>query len=150
MICREYVNEYTGIVYLAGGVTVLVFLTILFLYRSKIIKVNQKFCGVVLALFFVSILGSGVVFISSFFTTALTEILFGNGPIAMFVTLASLFIATLSLVFEFNYATQLVQQGMCKKYEWVAAFGLFMTVIMIFIRVLKLAGKFMGKKEESH
>lgn len=147
LLCKEYAKEYTGIIYLALGITVLVFFVALFLYRSGIIKVNRKFRGILLTLFLASVAGSVIVYISSFFTTILTDILYGNGATAILVSIASLIIASMNLVFEFDFATRLVERKIGKKYEWIAAYGLFMTVIFIFIRTLNLLSKFMPHKE---
>lgn len=147
MLCTQYAKEFEGIVYLALGITALVFFVALTLYRSGIIKVNHKFRGILLTLFLASIAGSTIVYISSFFTTALTDVFYGNGSIAILVSVLSLLIASMNLVFEFDFATNLVERKICKKYEWVAAYGLFMTVIFIFIRTLNLLAKIMPAKE---
>lgn len=146
ILCTEYAKEYTGIVYIALSITALVFFVALFLYRSGIIKVNNKFRGILLTLFLASILGSFIVYVSSFFTTAITDIFYGNGSIAIIVSIISLLIATMNLVFEFDFATSIVERGIHRKYEWIAAYGLFMTVILIFIRTLNLLAKIMPKK----
>lgn len=146
-ICNEYAKTYRGIIYLAIGITVLVFFIALFLYRSGIIKVNRKFRAILLTLFLTSIAGSGILYISSFFTTKLTDIFYGDGSLAIIVSFISLLIATINLIFEFDFATNLVENGIRKKYEWIAAYGLFMTIIFIFIRILNLLSKFMPKKD---
>lgn len=148
LICKMYAKEYTSIVYLAAGITILVFLLILFLYRTGIIHVNQKFRGIVLALFLASAAASTIVYVSSFFTPVLINLFRGNSSIAILVTAAALIIAVLNLVYEFDFATRIVKGGMCKKYEWMAAYGLFMSVILIFLRILELLSKVMGKKED--
>lgn len=147
MICSEYAKEFTGIVYLALGITALVFFVALMLYRSGIIKVNHKFRGVLLTLFLASIAGSTLVYMSSFFTTVFTDVFYGNGSLAIIVSILSLLIASMNLVFEFDFATSLVNRKIQKKYEWIAAYGLFMTVIFIFIRTLNLLAKIMPAKE---
>lgn len=146
LICSKYASEYNGIIYLAVGITALVFFAALILYRSGIVRVNSRFRGVLLTLFLASIAGSGIVYISSFFTTVLTDLFFGNSTVAIIVSVVSLLIAAMNLVYEFDFATNLVENGICKKYEWLAAYGLFMTVILIFIRILNLLAKFMPKK----
>lgn len=146
-ICTQYAKEYAGLVYIAVGITALVFFIVLFLYSSGMIKLNQKFRGVVLALFLASIAGSVIFFISSFFTTALTSVFLGNGPIAIIVSVISLLFSVLNLIFEFDFATRLVKNRLHKKYEWTTAFGLFMTVIIIFLKVFELLAMLIDKKE---
>lgn len=146
-VCTTYAAEYSSLIYIAVGITALVFFAALLLYRSGIVKVNRKFRGVFLTLLLASAVGSGVVFISSFFTNTLTKIFWGNSDLAMIVAAVSLLLAAINLVFEFDFATNLVQQGMQKRYEWTAAYGLFMTVILIFLRVLELLAKIMSRKD---
>lgn len=148
-ICGTYASRYVGIVSMAAGITVLVFVVTLLLYQAKIIEVNNRLRGIVWTLLISSIVGSGIVFISSFFTTNLTSIFWGHGVIAIIVSIASLLIATISLVYEFDFAANLVERGVQKKYEWTAAYGLFMSISIIFIRVLELLAKTSAAKERA-
>lgn len=147
LICHDFIAEYDSLIWIAVGVTASVFFIILILYGSGIVKVNHKFRTVLLALFLLSILGSSVIFISSFFTSSLTNLFWGNSSIAIAVAFGTLLLAIINLVFEFDFTVKLIKKGACKKYEWIAAYGLFMTVVMIFLRVLELLSRFIDKKE---
>lgn len=145
-ICSNYVAQYNSIVYLAVSITALAFFVTLLLYRSGIVKVNNKFRGILLTLVLTSIFGSTIMYISSFFSPFLVNFFYGNSALTIAVSVASLLIATINLVFEFDFATSLVKGKIHKKYEWLAAYGLFMTVILMFIRILNLLAKFIPKR----
>lgn len=142
----SYAKEYANIVWIALAVTVLVFLVMLFLYTSGIIKVNKKFKAIVFTLFIVSILGSAGVYISSLFTSVLTDFFVGDSTLALIVAIGALIIAALNLAIDFDYIATIVTKGMKKKYEWRAAYGLHITILVIFLRVLHVLSKFMKKK----
>lgn len=148
LVCREFAAEYGPLIWVAVGVTAGAFLMMLVLYGSGIVKVDHKFRDAFLTLFLLSLLGSGAVYISSFFTTALTSLFWGNGPIAIAVAVGTLLLAVINLVFEFDFTVRLVRGGACEKYEWIAAYGLFMTVVMIFLRVLELLARLADRKED--
>lgn len=144
-ICNVYAASYVDLVYIAVAITVLVFIIVLLLYRTGLIKVGHKFKAIFLTLFFASVLASGGVYISSFFTDTLTNLFWGDGGLAIVVAAVSLLFAVINLVMEFDFATKLVEQGMCKRYEWTAAYGLFMSVVLIFLRTLQLLSKVLPK-----
>lgn len=147
LVSVVYAKSYTAIVLLAFGITALVFFTVLFLYANGIVKVNRKFRGVILAIFLASVAGSAIVYMSSFFTDTLTNIFVGDGTVALLVTVASLVITVLNLVYEFDFATRMVTEGIHKRFEWTAAYGLFMTVVMMFLRTIELLAKIIPKKQ---
>lgn len=147
LICQTYIKEYSVLVWLAVGITVLVFAIMAVLYFSGRIRVNRKFRAAFLTMLLASVIGSAIVYVSSFFTDALSSVFLGNGTISIAVTAAALVLAVINLVFEFDFAVRLVSDGACKKYEWTAAYGLFMSIILIFIRILEMLEKIMPKKE---
>lgn len=147
LVCREFAAEYGSLIWVAAGLTAGVFLLMLFLYASGIIKVNHKFRAVFLTLFLLSILGSAAIYISSFLTTALTGLFLGDGPVAIAVAVGALLLAVINLVFEFDFTAKLVRGSAGKKYEWIAAYGLLMTVVMVFLRVLELLARLADKKK---
>lgn len=148
LVCREFAAEYGPLIWVAVAVTAGAFLLMLVLYGSGAVKVNHKLRAAFLTLFLLSVLGSGAVCISSFFTTALTSLFWGSGPIAIAVAVGSLLLAVINLVFEFDFTVKLVRGGARKRYEWIAAYGLFMTVVMIFLRVLELLARLTNRKED--
>ena len=144
--CVNYAKEYAGIVWIALAVTALVFFVMLFLYLSGIVKVGRRFRTIITTLFITAVAGGAVVGISSFFTPVLVNAFWGDGPFGLIVSVVMLLIAVLNLAVDFDYISTIVEKGMMKKFEWRAAYGLFFTIVTIFLRVLNLLSKVMGKK----
>lgn len=145
--CTEYAKEYEGIVWIALGLTMLVSISMLVLYLTNIIKVGHRFRTIIFTLFMASFLGSGIVLISSFFTPVLRDLVMGNGIVGIVISIALMIIASLNLVVQFDNVAQTVRLHMIKKYEWLAAYGLYMAVVLLFIRILELVAKLMDKKD---
>ena len=148
LICQTYIKEYAMLIWLAVGITALVFAVMSVLYFSGVIRINRKLRAAFLTMLIASIVGSAIVYASSFFTNALINIFSESGTIYVAVTVGALLIAVINLVFEFDFTVGLVSDGACKKYEWTAAYGLFMSIVLIFIRILEILEKIMPKKEK--
>ncbi len=147
--CTEYAKQYIGIVWIALGLTMIVSVSMLILYLTNIIKVGHRFRTIIFTLFMASFLGSGIVLISSFFTPVLKDLIMGNGIVGIVISIVLIIIAALNLVVQFDNVAQTVRLHMIKKYEWLAAYGLYMAVVLLFIRILELVAKLMDKKDRN-
>lgn len=136
-----YMVDYEIYVWLAVGITALISFVLFILYMKRIIRVNQKIRAIVLSIFIVSSLLSLIVYASSFYTNAITNLFYTDGILSIIIVVSMLIIAIINLVFEFDYAVQIVSKRVCKKYEWIAGYGLFMSIIFIFMRVLEVFEK---------
>jgi uncharacterized YccA/Bax inhibitor family protein len=132
--------RYPGIAMQAVGLTFGTMFVLLFLYSSRIIKVTQKFrLGVVAAtggifLFYLAqmILGFfGVRFMS----------LNGSGPLAIGISLIVCAVAALNLVLDFDFIERGVNYGAPKYMEWYGAFGLMVTLIWLYLEILRLLSR---------
>ncbi|MDO5027334.1 MAG: Bax inhibitor-1/YccA family protein [Tissierellia bacterium] len=147
VVFDSYFQAYMGLMWLAIGITILVFTVLAFLYLRGIIKPNQKFKAVFLGLFLASLIGSAGIYASSFFTDILINFFHSHTMIAIGISVISLFLAIINLVFEFDFTLKLISKGAHKKYEWTAAYGLFMSMILIFIRIVEIIEKFTSRKD---
>ena len=134
----------TGIVVQAVGLTFAVFAIMLFLYASRIIKVTQKLrMGIVAAtggimLFYV------VAFLGHLFGfTAMSSLLsFSNGGmLSIGVSIFIVAIASFNLLLDFDLIEQGTNQGAPKHMEWYAAFALLVTLVWLYIEILRLLAK---------
>merc|ERR1711879_723225 len=120
-------SMYPGLVMRAVALTLAVFFAMLFLYRSGIIKVTQKFMmGVVAAT-----AGIGLVYLVSFiagmFGTSF-GFLHGNSNLSIGFSLVVVVVAALNLVLDFSFIERASQSGAPKYMEWYGAFGLMVTL----------------------
>lgn len=133
-------SMYTGIVMRAVALTLAVFLAMLFLYRSGIIKVTEKLkMGI-----FAATAGIAVVYLVSFiggFFGMEFSFLHGNSNFSIGFSLLVVAIAAFNLVLDFSFIENAAEQGAPKYMEWYGAFGLMVTLIWLYLEILRLLSK---------
>jgi uncharacterized YccA/Bax inhibitor family protein len=132
--------RYPGIAVQAVGLTFGTLLTMLVLYSSGLIKVTNKLrIGIIaatggIALFYLMeiILGFfGIQFVS----------INGSGVIGICFSLFVCAIAALNLVLDFDFIEQGVNAGAPKFMEWYGAFGIMVTLVWLYLEILRLLSK---------
>ena len=131
---------YPGIVMQAIILTMGIFFTMLFAYKTGYIKATEKFkSGIIMAtggIFFIYMIS----WIMSMFGTSIPYIHEG-GLIGIGFSLFVIVIAALNLILDFDFIEKGAKNGAPKYMEWYAAFGLLVTVVWLYIEVLKLLAK---------
>lgn len=133
-------SMYTGIVMRAVALTLAVFASMLFLYRSGIIKVNKKFIMGV----FAATTGIALVYLVSFiggFFGMNFSFLHGNSNFSIGFSLVVVAVAALNLVLDFSFIEKAANSGSPKYMEWYGAFGLMVTLIWLYLEILRLLSK---------
>jgi uncharacterized YccA/Bax inhibitor family protein len=137
---------YPGLVMRAVALTFGVFLIMLFLFRSGKIRATGKFkMGIIAAtggialVYFVS-------FIAGMFGANL-NFLYGNGTIGIGFSLVVVVIAALNLILDFDMIEQGARYGAPKFMEWYGAFGLMVTLVWLYLEILRLLAKFASSRE---
>ena len=137
-----------GIVPRAIMLTLGILFSLLFAYKSKMIKATENFkLGV-----FAATAGIGVVYLISFLMS-----MFGGGGISimnpnnfsLFSVSFSLFvvvIASLNLVMDFDFIEEGAAKGAPKYMEWYGAFGLLVTLIWLYLEILRLLAKLSSRR----
>lgn len=133
-------TAYEGIVYNAIFLTLGIFAAMLVAYRSGWIQVTQKFrMGVAAAtggIFLVYIAS----FILGFFGIEMS-LVYGSGLMGIGFSLIIVVVASMNLVLDFD----MIQRGAEAKapgyFEWFTAFGLMVTLIWLYIEILRLLAK---------
>lgn len=142
-ISAVFEMRYPGLVVQAIGLTIAVMFSMLFAYRTGIIKVTGTFKKVMafalmgVGLFYV------VSFIASFFGAAPSYFEMGNN--SMFnigLNLVIVGLAALSLVLDFDFIERASEQNTPKYMEWYGAFGLMITLVWLYIELLRLLARF--------
>ena len=132
--------QYSGIVMRAVALTLAVFAAMLFLYRSGIIKVTNKFIMGV----FAATAGIALVYLVSFIAGmfgAQMSFLYGNSNLSIGFSLVVVAIAALNLVLDFAFIERASDSGAPKYMEWYGAFGLMVTLIWLYLEILRLLAK---------
>ena len=148
-ISKIYANAFEpGIVPQAIMLTLGILFALLFAYKSKIIRPTENFkLGV-----FAATAGIGVVYVISF----LMSIFGGGGLPVMNPTNSSLLsigfslfvvvIASLNLVMDFDFIEEGAANGAPKYMEWYGAFGLLVTLIWLYLEILRLLAKLSSRR----
>jgi uncharacterized YccA/Bax inhibitor family protein len=129
--------RYPGIAIQAVGLTFGTLFVLLFLYSSRIIRVTQKFrMGVVAAT------GGIMVFylvqmVLGFFGIRFMAVN-GSGALGIGISLFICAIAALNLVLDFDFIERGVNYGAPKYMEWYGAFGLTITLVWLYLELLRL------------
>lgn len=141
-ISRFYAQQFDGIVGQAVFLTFAIFIALLFAYKSKLIKPTENFkLGI-----FAATAGIGILYLVSFIMS-----FFGSGLPIMNPMNSSLFsigfsvfvviIASLNLVLDFDFIEEGVENGSPKYMEWYGAFGLLITLVWLYLEILRLLAK---------
>ncbi len=136
---------YPGIVVQAVALTFGTLLALLFAYTTGIIKATENFkLGVAAAtggIFLVYM----VSFVLSFFGTSVPFI-HNSGMIGIGFSLFVVVIAALNLVLDFDFIENGAEQGAPKYMEWYSAFGLMVTLVWLYLEILRLLAKLQDRR----
>ena len=146
-ISYMYNTMYEGIVSNAIFLTIGILLSLLFAYKSGWIKPTENFkLGIAAAtggIFIVYLVNM----VMSFFGSQMGIMDINNS--SMFSIGFSLFvvgIASLNLVLDFDFIEEGAEKGAPKYMEWYGAFGLLVTLIWLYLEILRLLAKLNSRR----
>ena len=142
-----YASMYTGIVQQAIFLTFGIFGSLLFAYKTRIIKPTENFkLGIFAAtggIFVVYLIS----FIMSFFGSGLSIMNPMNSSLmSIGFSLFVVIIASLNLVLDFDFIEEASENGAPKYMEWYGVFGLLVTLIWLYLEILRLLAKLNSRK----
>lgn len=136
--------KFPGIVMQAVGLTFGTLAALLMAYRSGLIKATENFkLGVVAATGGIAILYL-VNIAMGFFGTSMPFI-HDSGWLGIAFSGFVVVIAALNLVMDFDFIEQGVEHGAPKYMEWFAAFGLLVTLVWLYLEILRLLSKLQSR-----
>lgn len=132
--------QFPGIVVQAVMLTFGTAGALLLAYKSRLIKPTENFkLGIAAATG-----GIMLVYLASFvmgFFGADIPYIHGSGPIGIGFSVVVVIIAALNLVLDFDFIENGADRGAPKFMEWYAAFGLIVTLVWLYIEILRLLAK---------
>ena len=146
MFNQAFAESAPGIVMNATLLTILTAFAMLVVYRTGLIKVNDKFIRIITTAVGAIALYYFVNIILSMFGVNLV-MLHNSGPLSIGISLVIIGVAAFSLLLDFNFIEKASQQGAPKYMEWYGAFALMVTLIWLYLEILKLLAKFAGGRE---
>ena len=139
-ISAVYSAQYDGIVLQAVGLTVGVFATMLALYALRVIKVTDRLrSGIMVATGAVML-----VYVASFVLRlfgADIPFIHDSGALGILFSLVVVGIAASNLLLDFDMVEQGAAGGAPKHLEWYGAFGLIVTLVWLYLELLRLLSK---------
>jgi uncharacterized YccA/Bax inhibitor family protein len=133
-------SRFPGIVVQAVGLTFGTLFALLMAYRSGLIKATENFkLGVTAATGGICLLYI-ISFVLSFFGTSIPYI-HQSGIIGIGFSMFVVVIAALNLVLDFDFIENASKSNAPKYMEWYGAFGLLVTLVWLYIEILRLLSK---------
>ena len=142
----EVYLQLPGIGILAALLTFMILGAMIMIYRAGLIAwdentriaVTSALVAIIL-IYIVSIIGS----VAGWYAVPYIH---GSGPIGILFSLFVIGIGALCLVADFDFIERGVQRGAPKQLEWRAAFGLMVTLIWLYLEILKLLAKLAARR----
>ncbi len=132
--------RFPGIAIQAVGLTFGTLFSMLFLYKTGIVRATEKFKMGVFAATGAIALVYLMNFILGFFHRNL-PFMYENSIVGIGFSLVVVGIAALNLILDFDFIEQGARQGAAKYMEWYCAFGLMVTLIWLYMEILNLLAK---------
>jgi uncharacterized YccA/Bax inhibitor family protein len=139
-ISAIFEKRYPGIAIQAAGLTFAVMAALLLAYTSRLIRVTERFKSVVvgatgaIALFYLASMVLGLFHVNM-------PLLNDASPLGLVVSLAIIVVAALNLVLDFSFIETGVAQGAPRFMEWYGAFGLTVTLVWLYLELLRFLSK---------
>ena len=138
-------SMYPGIAINAVGLTFAIVATMLFFYKSGIIQPTENFKLMIWS----GIIGVAILylvnFILMFFGNSIGFI-HSNGTFGILFSIFVVGLASMTLVLDFDYIEEAAEKGLPKYMEWYSAFSLMVTLIWLYMEVLRLLMKLQSRR----
>jgi uncharacterized YccA/Bax inhibitor family protein len=133
-------RRYPGIVFQSVALTMGVLATMLIIYRTGAIKVTNNFKRGVIA-------ATGAICLVYLITLGMqafgmpVSFMHSSGPLGIGISMVVVFVAALNLVLDFDLIEKGVKNGAPKYMEWYGAFGLLVTLVWLYLEILRLLAR---------
>jgi uncharacterized YccA/Bax inhibitor family protein len=135
-----FAKSYPGLVMQAVGLTFGVAIAMFILYNFRIIKATERFKSVI----FTATLGIGIFYLLTMvlgFFGVSVSFMHDSSMLSIGISLFVVGIAALNLILDFDMIEQGAERGAPKFMEWYGAFGLMVTIVWLYIEMLRLLSK---------
>jgi len=138
--------RFPGIAMQAVALTFGTLIVMLLAYSSGLIKVTERFkLGVVAATGGIAVFYL-ITMLLGFFGVHMFASVYAAGPIGIGFSVFVVIIAALNLVLDFDFIENGVRAGAPKYMEWYGAFGLMVTLIWLYLEILRLLSKLRSRR----
>jgi uncharacterized YccA/Bax inhibitor family protein len=133
-------DVFHGIVAQAVLGTLSVFAGMLLAYKTGIIRVTAKFRRIVT----MAVIGYAIFALVNFLYAVIGNHAFGiggTGALGIFVSIFAIGLASLMLAVDFDSIDRAIAAGAPEKYSWLLAHGLIVTLVWLYLEILRLLGR---------
>jgi uncharacterized YccA/Bax inhibitor family protein len=138
-VSRAFNDRYPGIVIQALTGTVMVAAATLIVYKVGAIRVTPKFTRIIFAAT-LGAFGLMLVNLVAYLFTPNGLGLRSGGTLAIIFSIICIGLAAMNLVIDFDMIEQGIRRGADEKFAWYASFGILVTLIWLYIEILRLLG----------
>ena len=144
-VSAMYNARFAGLPAQAVALTFGVFIALLIVYRTGLIRATENFrLGVVAATGGIMVMYL-ISFVLGFFGVRMS-FLHDSSPLSIGISLVIVVVAALNLVLDFDFIEKGVEHRAPKYLEWYAAFGLLVTLVWLYLEMLRLLSKLQGRR----
>ena len=133
-----YESLYPGIVSQAVIGTIAAFAGVLFMYRSGRLRATPQFTRAIMGAAIGYFILGFVSIIASFFGVGKGYGFYGVSGLGLLLAVAGVALASFFLVLDFDQVEKGVAAGVPEKESWRASFGLMVTIVWIYLEVIRL------------
>jgi uncharacterized YccA/Bax inhibitor family protein len=144
-ISALYQARFRGLPVQAVALTAMVFLAMMLLYRTGLVRATERFRTGVIA----ATLGIMLVYLLTLVLGvfgARVPFIHDNGVIGIGFSLLVVGVASLNLILDFDLVERGVQARAAKYMEWYGAFGLLVTLVWLYLELLRLLSKLQSRR----
>lgn len=147
IVNAQFEQKYPGIIMQAVAITFGVAILMFVLYNFRIIQPTQKFKAIIISASLGVLLLYIVTFLLNIFGVNVPFMNWGDSSLlGIGVNLFVAAIAALSLILDFERIEVGADMGAPKQMEWYGAFGLLVTMVWLYIQILKLLSRFANSR----
>jgi uncharacterized YccA/Bax inhibitor family protein len=140
-----FAEKYPGLIMQAVGLTFGVGLSMFLLYNFRVIKATEKFKSII----FTATLGIGIFYLLTMILRLFgveVSFMYDSTPLSIGISLFIVAIAALNLILDFDMIEKGAERGAPKFMEWYGAFGLLVTMVWLYMEILRLLSKLGNNK----
>ena len=140
-ISAFFERSYPGIAVRAISLTFAVLLVLLLAYKTGLVRATRGFkLGVIAATGGIALVYLANMVMSIFFHTQMS-FLYSSSPLGIGISLFVVVIAALNLILDFDMIENAARAGAPRYMEWYGAFGMMVTLIWLYLEILRLLSK---------
>jgi uncharacterized YccA/Bax inhibitor family protein len=143
---EAFADSYPNLILQAVGLTIAVAIAMFLLYNFRVIRPTEKFKSILLTATIGIAVFYGIRLLLSLFGINMPFMEFGNNSLlGIGISLIIVGIAALNLILDFERIEEGANMGAPKYMEWYCGFGLLVTIVWLYIEILRLLSRFASR-----